>query len=256
MKFVGALLSACLYLVYTLPAFAEPTEIVVRVLAKDAKFVGTEVGGAQITLRDADTGQILAEGLTNGATGNTPKIMVDGRARRDLLSDDKSAKFSAVLNIQKPMRVVATATGPMIPKASAITVTSMQWVLPGKSVGGGDGWVLELPGFAIDLTETIPATTRLNGATARLPIKAKVMMQCGCPITPGGLWDSHKLKVGALLERDGKVYPATSLQYAGQPSIFSGEITVTEPGEYTLNLYAYDPANGNTGVAKFKFNAL
>jgi len=37
-----------------------PTNIVIRIMAKDAKFVGTEMGGVQITLRDAETGELLA----------------------------------------------------------------------------------------------------------------------------------------------------------------------------------------------------
>ena len=139
-------------------AMAEPTEIVVRVMAKDAKFVGTETGGAQIVLRDADSGEILAQGLTAGATGNTPKIMTDGHARRDVLSDNMSAKYTAALDLQRPRRITVTATGPMIPKESAMTVSSTQWVLPGKSVNGGDGWVLELPGFAITLIDPLPTT--------------------------------------------------------------------------------------------------
>ena len=50
-------------------AQAEPTEIVVRVLGNDSKFVGTSMGGMRVTLRDAQTGEILATGLTQGATG-------------------------------------------------------------------------------------------------------------------------------------------------------------------------------------------
>jgi hypothetical protein len=37
-------------------ASAEPTEIIVRVLAKDSKFVGTSMGGMRIILRDATKG--------------------------------------------------------------------------------------------------------------------------------------------------------------------------------------------------------
>jgi hypothetical protein len=54
-----------------------------------------------------------------------------------------------------------------------------------------------------------------------------------------------------MLERGAKIYPATQLTYAGQPSTFGGEIAVTEPGRYLLDLYAYDPATGNTGMARF-----
>ena len=255
MRIARALLSILFSIVYVHVATAEPTEIVIRVMAKDAKFVGTETGGVQIILRDADNGEILAQGLTAGATGNTPKIMTDGHARRDILSDDMSAKFTTTLDLQRPRRIVVTATGPMVPKGSAISVSSTQWVLPGKSINGGDGWVLELPGFAITLIDPLPATVELGGAAKSIPLKAKVTMQCGCPITPGGIWDANKLQIGATLERGGRSYPVLPLAYSGQPSTFGGNIAISEPGDYTVDLYAYDPSNGNTGVVKYNLIA-
>ena len=80
-------------------------------------------------------------------------------------------------------------------------------------------------------------------------------MQCGCPITPGGIWDANKLQIGAMLERVGNSYPALPLAYSGQPSTFGGNIAINEPGDYTVDLYAYDPANGNTGVVKYNLTA-
>jgi hypothetical protein len=245
------LIAACLLAV---PAAAEPTEIIVRVMAKDAKFVGSETGGVQITLRDADTGEVLAQGLTAGTTGNTPKIMTDGRARRDVLSDGMAAKFSATLDLQRPRRITVTAAGPTNPSGSATSASSTQWVIPGKSVNGGDGWVLELPGFAIALVDALPPNVKLSGAT-KISLKAKVTMQCGCPITPGGMWDANKFQIAAMLERGGKIYPSVALVYAGQPSTFSGDIVISEPGDYVLDLYAYDPSNGNTGVDRVNLHA-
>ena len=227
-------------------AKAEPTTIVVRVMAKDAKFIGTETGGAQVTLRDADSGEVLAQGLTSGGTGNTPKIMTDPRARRDALSDDSAAKFTATLDIARPRRITATAIGPMELKDAALTVSSTQWVLPGKSISGGDGWVLELPGFAITLIDPLPAN-----ASGSVPLKVKVTMQCGCPITPGGIWDANKFQIAAQLENG----VAVPLAYAGQPSTFQGTIPVPRPGSYVLDVYAYDPSDGNTGLVKFPLSA-
>ena len=233
-------------------ARAEPTEIVVRVTAKDAKFVGNETGGAQITVRDADTGEVLAKGLTQGGTGPTAKIMKDSHARRDVLSDDMSAKFSTTLDLKRPRRIEVIARGPMASKDAAATVSSTQWVLPGKPVNGGDGWVLELPGFALSLLDPLPASVTLIGGQARLPLKAKVTMQCGCPITPGGQWDANTLQIAAMLENGKATSAPTALSYAGQPSTFSGELPFTEKGAYVVDLYAYDPANGNTGLVKYK----
>jgi len=43
-----------------LPALAQPTHVMVRALALDAKFIGDHTGGADITLTDARTGKVLA----------------------------------------------------------------------------------------------------------------------------------------------------------------------------------------------------
>lgn len=136
-----------------------------------------------------------------------------------------------------------------------MTVSSTQWVLPGKSVSGGDGWVLELPGFAITLREPLPAAVELKGGEARIPLKAKITMQCGCPITPGGIWDASKLQIAVMLEGGAKISAAMPLVYAGQPSTFDGELVIPAPGRYMVDVYAYDPSNGNTGLARFPVTA-
>jgi hypothetical protein len=236
-------------------ASAEPTEIVVRVIAKDAKFIGTETGGAKVVLRDSKTGKVLAEGLTQGATGNTPKIMTELHPRGTAVSDDTSAKFSANVDINQPTLVTATVTGPMILKENALTASSSQWVLPGKPIAAGDGWLIELPGFAIDLIDALPQTLKLNGAPKKLQINAKITMQCGCPITPGGLWDANKFEIGAIVYRGGKKYSTTPLVYAGKASTFSGAIEIGESGTYLIDLFAYSPSNGNTGVKKVSLTA-
>ena len=236
-------------------AFAEPTEVVIRVLAKDAKFIGTETGGAEVTLRDAENGKILAQGLTTGATGNTPKIMTEPHPRGGALSDETSAKFAATLELDRPRLISATVKGPMNAKEDAVTASSTQWVIPGKPVTGGDAWVVELRGFVIDLTTAVPKTIKLAGGSQKVPLHAKITMQCGCPITPGGIWDASKLEIGAIVHRGNKTYPAKLLAYAGSPSTFDGEIEISEPGNYTVDLYAYAPWDGNTGVRRVSLRA-
>ena len=58
-----------------LTAQAVPTDIVVRAIANDAKLIGSGVGGAHIVIRDAQTGDVLAEGLHEGSTGDTRAIV-------------------------------------------------------------------------------------------------------------------------------------------------------------------------------------
>ena len=51
------------------------TQITVKVRTKDAKFLGTSMGGALVTLRDEQTGELLSKGVTQGSTGDTEHIL-------------------------------------------------------------------------------------------------------------------------------------------------------------------------------------
>ena len=70
-------------------------------------------------------------------------------------------------------------------------------------------------------------------------------------MTPGGLWDSSKYEIKALVKHGGKITGPLPLEFAG-PSIFRGKLEVSDPGEYEIFVYAYDPVTGNTGVDKVK----
>ena len=133
-------------------AVAEPTEITVRVVSKDAKFVGSSMGGARIVLRDTETGEVLATGVTEGSTGDTEKL-VGTRERGKPVSTEDSAKFTAVLELDRPRLIEVTAFGPLAQRQSAVSVSSAQWVVPGKHVTGGDGWLLEMPGLVVDVLD-------------------------------------------------------------------------------------------------------
>ena len=75
MKRLGMAALACLAVLQALPAQAELTGITVRVRSKDAKFVGSSMGGALVTIRNADTGELLTKGVTVGTTGDTERLM-------------------------------------------------------------------------------------------------------------------------------------------------------------------------------------
>ncbi len=229
------------------PALAVPTEVTVRVLAKDAKFVGTSMGGVRVVLRDADTGAILASGVTAGGTGDTAKIMVRPRAHGEAISTEGSAEFTATLDLAEPTLVQVEAYGPLGQRQAAARVTSTQWVVPGKPVTGGDAWMLELPGFVVDVLAP-PTHVRLGGAPTTIPVRANVVMMCGCPVEPGGLWDANRFEVAAIVERDGETLGTFPLKYAGTTSQFAGGVPADAPGVYDLTVYAYDPTNGNTGL--------
>lgn len=52
---------------------------------------------------------------------------------------------------------------------------------------------------------------------------------------------------------NGKEIGVLNMQYAGEASQFSGRWKVNGPGIYEAIVYAYDPANGNTGLDRTTF---
>jgi hypothetical protein len=234
------------------PVRAEDTKVTVRVLARDAKFIGTSMGGMRVTLRDADTGKVLAEGKTEGGTGDTTRIMRTPRARGKGIATDDAAAFTTTLDLDRPRRVEVTAEGPLGHPRSVGKVSAVQWVVPGKDLTGGDGWVLELPGFVVELKAPGPEL-KLQGLPQTVAIKAHVTMMCGCPIEPKGLWDADGYQVRALVRRNGQSAGEVPLAYAGTTSNFAGNLRVDQPGTYEVVVYAYDPKDGNTGLDRTLF---
>lgn len=224
--------------ILTSPAWAEPTNIVVRAHSKDAKFIGTSMGGVAIQVTDAKTGNLLASGLTSGGTGDTDRIMIQPRKRGDALAGAGDAAFKAILNIDRPTLVKVEATGPQGHGAAAITVTSMMWVLPGQPVAG-DGWVLEFPGLVV---EPIASGGEL---------RAKITLMCGCPITPGGMWNADDYTVTAWTEVGGQLMAPVVLKYAGEPSMFEAAMPAGS-GKRNLVVTARDAKSGNVGVARLE----
>jgi hypothetical protein len=233
-------------------AQVEPTEITVRVIGKDSKFVGSSMGGARMTLRDAQTGEILASGVTEGSTGDTKRIMGPREDSRAVRSSEGAAAFTATLDLDRPRLIEAEAYGPLAQPQAAHRVIATQWVVPGRDITGGDGWVLELPGYVVDVLAP-PAHVKLPADMRGVDVRANVALMCGCPITPGGLWDADKIEVKALVTRNGEKLPPVPLTYAGTASQFEGHIPVEAPGVYDVQVYAYDPANGNTGLDRTTF---
>jgi hypothetical protein len=228
-------------------AHGEPTRIDVRVISKGAKFVGTSIGGAAITLRDAASGEVLARGRTAGSTGDTARIMKEARAHHDPVATPDAAVFHAALDLAEPVRIEFVAEGPLGQPQASARVSATQWVVPGKHLTGGDGLRLELPGFIVDVLDP-PAHLRLAGAPKTVALRANVTMMCGCPIEAGGIWDATGYEVAALLARDGKPAGRVPLAYAGSTSQFEASLALDAPGAWEITVYAYDAANGNTGL--------
>lgn len=226
--------------------FAQETKLMVRALATDAKFIGSSIGGAKIIIRDADTGEILDEGLTEGATGDTQLILLSPRERYQQVTDENTAGFEARLELEKPTFVTVEVHAPVNKKQAKIISSTQLWVIPGKDITG-DGLVINVPGFVVDVLS--PQTHETIGPGTEIEMKANVVMTCGCPVTENGTWDSSGYEIKALVTSKGTEAKEIELQATDKPSTFTG-IVELEQGNYEIAVYAFDPKTGNTGLDK------
>jgi len=233
------------------PALAVPTEIHVRVLSLGAKFIGTSMGGVEITLRDAETGAVLAKGVTAGSTGDTARIMQGGPRNAQVSTPDASV-FRATIDMAEPRLLQVEARGPMAQPQAQVRVTSQQWIIPGRGMTTGDGWLLELPGLVVDAIDP-PAQTVLAKDAKVQPIGVNVALMCGCPITPGGLWDAARFDVRASVSRAGAAPVDVPLSYGGRTGYFAGNLPLSGAGPYLVTVSAVDGKTGATGVDRTSF---
>lgn len=129
---------------------AQETKVVVRAKAKDAKFIGSSIGGAMIIIKDANTGELLAKGMTSGSTGNTTKIMKEAHVRHQRITEASTAKFETSLNIDAPTFVTIEVLAPANAIQSQVKAQTQVWLIPGKHLEG-EGIIIEIPGFVIDV---------------------------------------------------------------------------------------------------------
>lgn len=228
-------------------ADAEPTNITVRVIARNAMYVGDLIEGAQVTITDASSGEMLAQGVTAGQPGDAERIMDTARKRGTPVAVAADARFDASLDLHEPRYVQVTAFGPLKRRKSATRTSMTQWIVPGRHLTGGDGWVLELAGFFVQ-ANLAASSVRLSDAVDGINIESEVMPMCGCPVKPKFYWDAEKYEVAALVKRGDARIGRFPLRYAGTPSDFAGTVSLTKPGLYHISVYAFDPASGNTGV--------
>lgn len=226
-------------------AQATPTRLLVRAVAHDAKIIGTGVGGARITVRDLATGEVLAEGVQEGSTGDTQSIVVRPVERGATVFDTPGAgAFTATLMLTAPTRVEVVAEGPLATEHATQRASKTVLMVPGQHLVG-EGLVLELNGFTVEIES--PTADRV--AAGPMDVRARVTMLCGCPTQPGGLWDADHIAITARLVRDGRVVAEAPLAYAGRSSTYTGTLDVPSGSSGELQVIAVDAGRANTGMA-------
>jgi len=219
----------------------------VRVTSHDAKIIGSGVGGALVVIRDFQTGAILAQGVQEGSTGDTRAIMSTPRERgATVYGTDGAAGYLATLELSQPTMIEITVEGPLGFPEGAQRASKTMLVVPGQDVLG-EGVVIELLGFTVDLAE--PGRDLVVSAGTPVTITVRVTMLCGCPTEPGGMWDADNIEVVARVLRDGEVIAEQPVPFAGTRSTYSTSLTVAQPGSVELQVLAMDRERGNFGMA-------
>lgn len=232
----------------SLPAAAQeavPTQVTVRAVSNDAKLIQDPVGGAHITIEDAETGAVLAEGRQTGDSGSTERIMQQPHERgASIYEAPGAAKYDTTLALTEPTRVRITAEGPLDYPHAMQTTSKTVLLMPGEDVTG-DGITLPLHGFIVEVLS--PAAADLSPGDD-VSVRARVQMMCGCPTEPGGLWDSDRYTIRAELLRDGSVVAEAPLSFAGTTNEYDGTLTVPEDGATDIRVTAADADRGNFGM--------
>ena len=137
-------------------------------------------------------------------------------------------------------------------QAQSIVSTEL-WLIPGKDILG-DGIVLEIPGYIIDILK--PRTHNYISLSSiknkPFEIEANIVMMCGCTINKGGVWDSENIEVKAIVKRN-DIHIRDVAMSLTETNLFKGNINITSAGQYELIVYAYDAKSGNTGVDKVNY---
>jgi len=124
--------------------------------------------------------------------------------RRRPLADDKTAKFEASLNITEPTFLDIDVIAPVNRRNGIIKAKTQTWLVPGRDIVG-DGIIVEIPGFVLDIINpTTHETAQLDALPNKeINIRASLTMTCGCPITKDGIWNSDDIMVSAIVKKEG-----------------------------------------------------
>lgn len=233
---------------------AKTTKITIRALAKDAKFIGTGIGGAYVTVKNHYTQEVLAKGSTTGASGNTQTIVTAPKSRYSRITDDQTAKFVAELAITEPTLVDIEVIAPFNRKHAAIKSSTQLWAIPGKDISG-DGIILEIPGFILDILspKTHEVLEFASNQPKEIPLKINLVMMCGCVIQNDGIWNAKNYEVTATVRKNGIELTKVDLVKTNEDNAFEAKIPVKESGNYEVIVTAFDHKTYNTGVDKINF---
>jgi hypothetical protein len=235
-----------------------PTSLVVRVVGSQGMPLSDSVGGAAITIRDVETGAVLASGKQTGPSGDLRAIMQTPRLPTEQVYSSKdSAAFTVDLVLSKPTLVEVIGEGPLNFPAAKRRASKTVLLYPGKSMTG-DGVVLQLYGLIVQIEA--PKPDRPLGIGDAVAVRATVRMMCDCIVEPYGNWDSRKMSLYGEVRIDGTAIGRVDLYHQGPKGVFQGDYTIPKwlkgKGRLTLRVVASDAEGINVGYDEIAYHLV
>ncbi len=171
------LVSAHIIFLLTSSSFAAEkvlTKIIVRVVSKDAKVIGSGVGGALVRIKNLETGEILVQGKQEGGTGDTDRIMAQPHKRGETIyGTPDAAFFQAEIPLDKPTQVEIYAEAPLAYPQSIQKGSKTLTLIPGKHILG-EGVIIELNGLIVNVIS--PSSKESLKKGKEVVIRAEIRM--------------------------------------------------------------------------------
>jgi hypothetical protein len=236
----------------------------IRAQAQNGMLLGPDsYNGAIISIRNAATRELLAEGLMN--TGNSgsrtgsffawtsPYPIVTpttpDRTTYFVEADATSVGYAVTLPITKPTILEISAHVPLTVGQERPTATITQQVAPGEDFSQGIGLVIPIPGLWVQ-----PELVTVGNL---LRVRAKVTMMCGCMIntdatTPHSPWLPTDFVVSAQVTAVGEEeeslgsFPMTFLVNS---QFFADVPLPISNGSYRITITAKQMSSGLVGMA-------
>lgn len=150
------------------------TNVIVRVVSKDAKVIGLGVGGAFVRFRNLESGEILAQGKQEGGTGDTERIMVQPRRRGEpVYATPDAAFYQAGILLDKPTQVEIIAEAPLAYPHALQKGSKTITLIPGKHILG-EGLIIELNGLIVNIVSPSPKENLKKGEAVL--VRAEIRM--------------------------------------------------------------------------------
>jgi len=144
------------------------------VVSKDAKVIGSGVGGAFVRIKNLKTGEILAQGKQEGGTGDTDRIMVQPRRRGEpLYGTPDAASYQAEILLNEPTQVEIFTEAPLSYPHALQRGSKTLTLIPGKHILG-EGMIIELNGLIVNILSPSPKENSKGGETVL--VRAEVRM--------------------------------------------------------------------------------